>query len=429
MSDLYRPLTACLLCLSTKMHIVVPLEPIPIATPNFAMGLAGERLAEALAGVPLDLYQCEDCGHVQVGQVGNPDLQYRDYVYTTSLSPGLAAHFAEYARAELARLAPPVGSVVVEIGSNDGTLLRKFQEGGMRVVGVDPARRIAAEATAGGIETIADFFSRDLARRIVEEHGKARIVIANNVIANVHDLVDFAKGIAELLDDDGAFLFETQYGADVVDRNLLDTVYHEHLSYFFVRPTAEHFERHGLAVTSIERISTKGGSIRVTVRRRGAGSPDASVARAIADEETRGMFAPAYFAKLVRDVAAIRAELTELVRGERAAGRTVAGYGVAVGTTTLLAQFGLMSGIDFLVDDDPHKAAALEGPGYSIPVATPARLLEESPGATIVFAWRYAAAIAVANSEYLAQGGRFVIPLPGVTTIDAASAANGIGAP
>jgi SAM-dependent methyltransferase len=421
MKELYQPLTQCLLCRSERMRLAVPLEPIPIATPNFALGLDAQTLAAAHAGVPLDLYQCEDCGHVQVGQVGNPDLQYRDYVYTTSLSPGLAEHFRGYAEREIARLEPPAGSLVVEIGSNDGTLLRHFKERGMRVLGVDPARRIAAQATAAGIPTLAEFFSRDLARDIVREHGKARIVIANNVIANVHDLVDFAQAIAELLDDEGTFLFETQYGADVIDRTLLDTVYHEHLSYFFVRPTAAHFARHGLEVVSVERVSTKGGSIRVGVRRAGKGTAEASVVAVVGDEEARGMFEQPYFEKLVRDVATIRSELGAIVRAERAAGRAVAGYGVAVGTTTLLAQFGLMDGVEFLVDDDPNKADALEGPGYRIPVVPAERLLE-NPGVTIVFAWRYVDAIARRNRAYLKAGGRLIVPLPSVHAVDAASA-------
>ena len=229
---LYRELERCLLCGGSDLINVVPLQSIPIATPNFAMPSEPELARQALSGVPLDIFQCAGCGHLQVGQIGNPDLQYRDYVYTTSLSLGLPEHFKTYAAQVIDRHQPPTGSLIVEVGSNDGTLLRAFKERGYRVLGVDPARAIAEAATKAGIETIGDFFSEATACDIERRFGKAQVIIANNMIANVPDLQDYMRGIRALLAPDGVFVFETQYGADVIEHNLLDTVYHEHFPIF-----------------------------------------------------------------------------------------------------------------------------------------------------------------------------------------------------
>jgi SAM-dependent methyltransferase len=415
---LYRPLDDCVLCERDHLVNVVPLQPIPIATPNFAMPSDPELVRQALAGVPLDIFQCADCGHLQVGQIGNPNLQYRDYVYTTSLSLGLPEHFKAYAGQVIDKHAPPAGSLVVELGSNDGTLLRAFKERGYRVLGVDPARAIAAAATAAGIETIGDFFTEETARYVARRFGTAQLIIANNMIANVPDLRDYIRGIVHLLARDGVFVFETQYGADVIERNLLDTVYHEHISYFLVKPTVEFLARHGLQTIGVERVPTKGGSIRVSTQHSGgprAVSP--GVAQMIEEEERKSAFSPSFFATLSSDLREIRLEINSRIDEVLAAGKTVGGYGVSVGTTALLPQFGLVQRLSFLVDDDPGKSPVLQGPGYSIPVIGPQELYAQDAGAVVVFAWRYADSILAKHDRFLAGGGEFIIPLPSVRIV------------
>jgi SAM-dependent methyltransferase len=397
---------------------VVPLQPIPIATPNFAMPADPDLAREALKGVPLDIFQCADCGHLQVGQIGNPDLQYRDYVYTTSLSLGLPEHFKSYAGQVIDKYHPPAGSLVVEIGSNDGTLLRAFKGREYRVLGVDPARAIATAATAAGIDTIGDFFTEATGRDIAQRVGKAQLIIANNMIANVPDLQDYLRGIAHLLADDGVFIFETQYGADVIERNLLDTVYHEHISYFLVKPTVEFLARYGLQTIGVDRIATKGGSIRVSAQRKGgARAVAADVAQMIDQEQSKNAFATSYFTALSRDLQEIKREINARVDVVLAAGKTVGGYGVSVGTTALLPQFGLIDRLAFLVDDDPQKSRVLEGPGYRLPVIGPDELYTRNAGAVVIFAWRYADSILAKHQRFIAAGGEFIIPLPHVKIV------------
>jgi len=407
-----------LLCEKDHMVNVVPLQPIPIATPNFAMPADPDLAREALKGVPLDIFQCADCGHLQVGQIGNPDLQYRDYVYTTSLSLGLPEHFKSYAGQVIDKYHPPAGSLVVEIGSNDGTLLRAFKGREYRVLGVDPARAIATAATAAGIDTIGDFFTEATGRDIAQRVGKAQLIIANNMIANVPDLQDYLRGIAHLLADDGVFIFETQYGADVIERNLLDTVYHEHISYFLVKPTVEFLARYGLQTIGVDRIATKGGSIRVSAQRKGgARAVAADVAQMIDQEQSKNAFATSYFTALSRDLQEIKREINARVDVVLAAGKTVGGYGVSVGTTALLPQFGLIDRLAFLVDDDPQKSRVLEGPGYRLPVIGPDELYTRNAGAVVIFAWRYADSILAKHQRFIAAGGEFIIPLPHVKIV------------
>jgi C-methyltransferase-like protein/methyltransferase family protein len=413
---LYETRAQCVLCASTDLYEAVPLQPMPIATPNFTV--AADRSDAAFReGVPLGIHQCRACGHLQVTSYGNPELQYRDYIYTTSISLGLAEHFRAYAAEIITTLGLPAGGLVVEMGSNDGTLLRAFGEAGLRMLGVDPARRIAEEATAAGVPTLPEFFTAALARRIVAEHGRAAMIVANNVVANIEPMGDVADGIAALLADDGVFVFETQYGADVIEHNLLDTVYHEHISYFLLAPLVPFFAAHGLELFDVVRVPTKGGSFRAFVQRAGGARAVTPRLRELLDREHReGMFAPPYYQRLSRELETIRTELRALVEQTRSVGRGVAGYGVSVGTTTLLPQFGLTRDIDFLVDDSP-KAPFLIGPDYEIPVVGRDELPHRNPGIVIVFAWRYADPIIAKNAAYLDAGGAFIIPLPAVRVV------------
>jgi len=411
-----RTLTACILCRSPDLDLAVPLEPMPVATPTFKLPDHLRNRDDAIAAASLDLRLCRACGHLQTTDMVDPEFNYNNYVYKTSSSLGLVDHFRGNAEQAMARYKPAAGALVAEIGSNDGSLLRFFKDRGHRVLGIDPAQEIARQATANGIETWARFFDRSVAEEAAGKHGQASIILANNVIANIDNVGTFTAGLDPLLAPDGVFVFETQYGADVIDRTLLDTVYNEHLSYFMVRPLATHFDRLGYQVVNVDRIPTKGGSIRVAVQRKGgkrAAAPE--VGAIIADEERRGMFGLDYYKPFARRVKDIGRQLNAIVDAEEKKGRFVAGYGVSVGTTTLLHQFGLTKRIPMLFDDNPERESHLRGPGYQIPVLAGTALAEKDPGAVIVFAWRYIDPIAKKQDAWLARGGRFILPLPEVS--------------
>jgi len=426
MSTWIHKRNTCRLCDGLDLENVVPLREIPIVTPNVNAAHAVQQFSGVLGqSVPLALYACRGCGHLQLLDVVSPDVQYNNFSYTTSISLGLPEHFRKFAGEVMDSAGVAAGAMVLEVGSNDGTLLRAFKERGMKVLGVDPARKIAAQASASGIPTLATFFTEKLARELRAEHGAADLVIANNTFANLDDLNDFAAALRAVLAPGGVFVFETSYGADVVRKNLIDTVYHEHLSYFMVAPLERYFGRHGLQLIDVQHIWTKGGSIRGTVqlacgpRRRAA-----SIDKMIAEEKRLGFDGLAPFRKMKVELDVLKAQVADAVGHRRAAGKRMAGYGASVGTVTLVQQFDLGAVLEFIADDKP-LCEYVAGAGYRIPVGPAALVDERKPDSIIVLAWRYADPIISKHPRHLARGGEFIIPVPKLSIRSSQQAASG----
>jgi hypothetical protein len=414
MNDLVKIRDTCRLCGSHRLTLSVPLPAVPIVSTN--VGKVDERDAGVAArlSAPLDTYLCQECGLIQLIHVVDPALIYHNYLYTTSLSLGLADHFRGLRDAVLTRLGLPAGSLVVEFGSNDGTLLGFFQQSGMKVVGIDPAEAIAAEATRKGVPTFADFFGSRVAETLRTQYGPAKVIIANNAMANIDDLDDILRGITALLDSDGVFAFETQYALDVFEKTLIDVIYHEHISCFSVQPVERAFRRYGLEVVDAEPIATKGGSIRFWIQRIGGSRPVADRVQALIERESRsGLYDLAYHARLTRKIESVRSTLHDMIRNTKAAGGRVAAYGISVGGVALIHQFELADKLDFLLDDKPMKDR-LDGPDYSLPIYTAEGVYSQSPSLIIILAWRYAEPIVAKHQRYMDAGGKFAVPLPEV---------------
>lgn len=424
MTSLFRKRETCRLCDSSEVECVVSLREIPIVTPNVDARNASKQFAGVQGlSVPLGLYLCHGCGHLQLLDVVSPDVQYNNFRYTTSISLGLPEHFQKFADDVIGAVGVSSGALVVEVGSNDGTLLRAFKERGMKVLGIDPAQRIAAQATENGTKTLATFYTGGLAGEIRKEYGPAEIVIANNTFANLDNLADFAAAVRISLSPSGVFVFETQYGADVVEKTLIDTIYHEHLSYFMARPLDLYFSRHGMQLIDLQRIWTKGGSIRGTVQLAGGSRPRAaSVDALIADEKRRGYDGMAPFRKLADDVTAVTKEVAELVAARKKAGKRIAGYGASVGTVTLIQQFQLGQALDFIADDKP-LCEQVAGADYRIPVVKSEAIYERKPDSIVILAWRYTDPIIGKHQRFLDAGGEFIVPLPKASIRTAQNAA------
>lgn len=297
---------SCRLCDRRDIELAVPMKPSPIADAY----VAPEDAAKAQPSFPLDLYLCRGCGHVQLLDVVDPVALFGDYIYKTAKSPSLVEHFESYARELVARIPPPAAGLAIDIGSNDGTFLRFLNANGLRVMGVDPAVGIAAEATKAGVETRASFFTSSLAREIRRERGPAYYVTANNVFAHSDNLPDMADGIRELLDSDGVFVFEVSYLVDIVEKLLFDTIYHEHLSYHSIAPLNSFFAKHGLELFDVTRLSSKGGSIQGWVQRAGGPRPRASIVGELLDlEEKMGLAKPTIFREFSNKIAAAKSGL------------------------------------------------------------------------------------------------------------------------
>ncbi len=417
MSELLTTRRLCRLCGSEHIIRSIPLADVPIVSPNVGteQNEAGRKLTRVVA--PLDNYLCQNCGLIQLVHVVDPALIYRNYLYRTAVSLGLAEHFRNLSQAVVMRLGLMPGDLVIEFGSNDGTLLGHFRDAGMRVQGVDPAEQIAAEATAKGIPTRADFFSPELAVDLCKTFGPARAVIANNAMANIDDLSSILEGIDAALADDGAFVFETQYALDVFEKTLLDVIYHEHISTFSVQPVVKAFAEYGLTVFDAERIPTKGGSIRFWVQKKNGKRPvSPRIAELMILEQKIGLYDLAYHQRFSDKVARIKAGLHEMIDTARANGRKVGAYGTSVGCAALIHQFELQERLDFMFDDNPFKDW-LEGPGYALPVYKGEGVLEHDPALVVILAWRYADPIMRRHKTYIAQGGKFVVPLPDAVVV------------
>jgi len=398
----------CRLCGSVDLEPVIALAPTPPAD-EF---VPASRVHERQETFPLDVFLCCACGLVQLLDVVDPGSIYDDYLYVTKSSPGLVEHFRSYADDVVRRLEISRGSLVVEIGSNDGTLLSCFKALGMRVVGIDPAREIARAATSEGIETIPERFSFDLAARLRRERSAADVIIANNVIANIDDLRDLAAAVRELLAPEGVFVFESGYLADLVEKLVFDNIYHEHLCYHSVKPLERFFSRNGLRWFDVQHVGTKGGSIRGFVQHAaGTRTVSASVPSMIAREDAAGFYRLETYRALCDRIDRLRTTLLDVLAGLRLRGRALAGYGASHSVTTLVHHFGIGERLAFLVDDNPRKHN-LYSPGHHLPVLASSALVERKPDYVVILPWRFADQIVGRNGAFMASGGRFIVPVP-----------------
>ncbi len=406
--DCYKRDT-CRLCGSQNLDLVMPLPATPIADGYFSI----ERKDESQACYALDLYLCQGCGLVHLCDVVNPELIYRQYLYETTTSPGLVAHFQKYADDVLSRIKLSPGSLVLEIGSNDGTLLNFFRGRGLCVLGVDPAREIAQRATQAGVETWPEFFSVDLSERIKHQKGPADVVIANNVMANIDDLDSFIKGVRNVLSPQGIFIFETGYWVDSVHNLVFDNVYHEHISYFSVKPLVTFFKKHGMELICVDRTPTKGGSIRGTVQVAGGSRKvEACVLEFIETEIREGFYRPAMYKEFAGNINCQKEKLLGLLRRLKAESKTIAGYGASHSVTTFLYYFGITGQfLDFIVDDNPRKHNTLS-PGLHVPVFASEAIYEKRPDYILILAWRFAEIVMKKHQKYLQDNGHFITPLP-----------------
>lgn len=328
---------------------------------------------------PIDLYQCQDCGLAQLLYEISPEEIYKDYIYLTGSSPGLRAHFKDYARTVHDVCDLRDGDKVVDIGSNDGTLLKEFKSLGAKVLGIEPCREIAAAATANGILTVEGYFGKGL----TQYFGKAKVITANNVVANVNDLDSFMEGVVELLDDKGTFIFESFYLGDVIRNMVFDFIYHEHLSAFSIRPVKRLMERYGLRLYHVEHLKTKGGSIRYYCNRYYAGRKTA------VEDDDDSLYQRKTWIDFAARIDTERTKTIEFCRQAKAEGKRIAGFGACISGTTLLYHFGLAEFIDYLIDDNQAKIRRYS-PGKHLLVHSGAELNELKPDYILALAWRFA---------------------------------------
>lgn len=365
---------------------------------------------------PLDVYFCGTCNLVQLlDVVAEDELFHGEYAYFSSASVPLVNHFRSYAD-DLKKEQLTEGDLVVDIGSNDGILLQNFVEK-YRVLGIEPSVNVAEVARGKGIQTLDGFFTAEMAKKIVETHGKAKVISANNVFAHIDDIDEIIRAVKELLTDDGVFVTESHYLLDLVEHMEFDTVYHEHLCYYSVKPLMHLFERFGMEVFDVRRVDVHGGSIRVYARKASGTPPKSSVQELLAIEEKSGLHNLETFSDFQKEVDAIREKLVSLVRGFRAEGKVVTAYGAPAKGNTLLNFCGFTADdLKYVTDTTPYKIGLLT-PGSHIPVVSPDILKTETPDYILLLAWNYRDFILEKEKELRARGAKFIIPIPTVEIV------------
>jgi methylation protein EvaC len=366
----------------------------------------------------LRVFFCTRCYALQLPDVVDPAELFANYFYFSSAIGSLREHFLDYASEVVARFLKPEKATVVEIGCNDGILLKPLADHGVRAtIGVDPASNIVQAIADPRIKVVNDFFSSAVAARIREQHGPADLIVANNVYAHIPDINDVTRGIAQLLHKDGVFVFEVHHLGSVLRGLQYDMIYHEHLYYYSLIALENHLGRHGLTVFDLKRIPIHGGSIRYYVCRnesRWAKTLTKRVLLLRQDETAQGLDRVETFQHFAAEIARRKDILVRYLERLRKAGRRVAGYGASGRANTIIQYCGIdHEHMEYMIDDAPAKWGFYT-PGSHFEIRSSEALQRDAPDTLLVFAWGYLNEIAEKCKPYLDAGGKLLTPLPEV---------------
>ncbi len=404
-------MTLCRMCKNEDLRLFLDLG----ATAPADEFLTADELAAPQAAYPLQVMSCGGCGLVQLGHVVDPEILYRkNYPYEASVTRAGRRHWDEFAATACSMMGLGSDDLVVDFGSNVGVLLEMFANRGMRVLGIDPAPNIVAIANERGVETLCGFFNAKTADAALALKGQAKVITATNVFAHIDDLDEVMAAVDSLLTPDGAFMVEAPSLANLVRHLEYDTIYHEHLSYISVKPLVAFLARFGMHIFDIHEKDIHGGSIRIFIRRDGAPGPETTdaVARHLKIEDKEGVYDMARLARFAEDVAENRRLLRELICGLKDQGKHLVGVSAPAKGMTLLNYCGLGKDVlDFVTEKSQLKIGKFT-PGQHIPVLPDAALIEERPDYALLLAWNFAEEIMGNLSDYVATGGKFIIPIP-----------------
>ena len=403
MANNFRYVDACRLCTSTDLENVLTLRPSPLGDQYLPKGGS----AKAANLIPFGVSRCNACNNFQTETAVDREHYTHCLTRPAAVNKVLSKSYRDSVPRliELVNLAPE--DLVLEIGSNDGNFASAFVEMGFRCLGVDPALNLVESAEKRGVPTLVEFFDSKLGHEIISKHGKAKVVIANFVVANVDDLDDFMVGVVEVLATDGVLTIETNYVTDIVSELLVETLVHEHLSYLSVTALTVFLDRHGLELFDVQRISSKGGSIRCLVQHKGGKiKVGQSVSDAKAFELSSGLFLSSSWGKLSSAFAHARISAIKFCEQKFTDG--IVGYGTSDGATIFIYQLGIGEYVEALIDDDPYRQN-LESPGFGIPTVSREAIFTDPLMAKtcLIFAPQYVKQIIDKNSSARESGVTF----------------------
>ena len=407
-----RGATSCRHCGSTLDLSLVDLGKSPLC--QTVLTEAG--LGEPETFYPLHAKVCTRCWLVQIPEFVPPEGIFTEYAYFSAYSDSWVEHARTYVEMIVRRLSLTPDDLVVELASNDGYLLQHFLPHGVPVLGIDPARNVAEAAIARGVPTLVEFFGLEFARRLVADGKRPRLVLGNNVLAQVPDINDFVAGVAALLAEGGTATFEFPHLATLVEHLEYDTIYHEHFSYFSLYAIREIFGAQGLAVIDVEEISTHGGSLRVYFARADE-APEVSpaVGALIEREDAAGLRDPETYRRFTAGVEMSKRALLDVLIDARNDGKQIVGYGAPGKGNTLLNYCGIRTDLlEYTVDRNPYKQGKYT-PGTQIPIHPPEVIAETRPDLILILPWNLAAEISEQLAYTSEWGAELLVPIPQAT--------------
>ena len=405
----------CRFCRAPLRATFVDLGSTPLANSY----LAPDELGAAEPAFPLHARLCSACRLVQVDDVAAPEKIFGHYVYFSSYSASWVGHARQFAVMAKERWGLGAKSLVVEVASNDGYLLRHFVDMDIPVLGIEPAANVAEAARAAGVETNVSFFGRTTAKRIRSERGEADLIVGNNVFAHVPDINDFVAGFSVLLKPDGVVSLEFPHLLKLIEQTQFDTIYHEHFSYLSLYTTEKILAAHGLLVFDVTELSTHGGSLRVMAARVSSKvhAESAGLTKVRRDETARGVDTDALYAGFEVKVQALRNAFIDFLHRAKTNGKTVAAYGAAAKGNTLLNYCGVDANlVEYVVDLNPHKQGCFL-PGSRLPIYPPSRLAMTKPDYVLILPWNLKDEITAQMNYVRDWAGQFFIAVPTLTIL------------
>jgi SAM-dependent methyltransferase len=400
----------CRFCRTPLRATLVDLGSTPLANSY----LSPEELGAPEPTFPLHARLCSACRLVQVDDVAAPEKIFGHYAYFSSYSTSWVEHARRFAIMAKERWGLGTKSLVIEVASNDGYLLKHFVDMDVPVLGIEPAANVAEAARAAGVATDVSFFGRATAERLRNEGYEADLIVGNNVFAHVPDINDFVAGFAILLKPDGVVSLEFPHLLKLIEQTQFDTIYHEHFSYLSLYTTEKILAAHGLRTFDVTELPTHGGSLRVTATRMSSKvhAESASLNKVRRDEAAKGVEGDALYAGFEAKVRALRTAFVNFLRQAKADDKTVVAYGAAAKGNTLLNYSGVGANlVDYVVDLNPHKQGCFM-PGSRLPIYPPSRLLETKPDHVLILPWNLKDEIMTQIKYVRDWGGQFVIAVP-----------------
>lgn len=399
----------CRICGGSKLFLFLDLGVMPI--PNGF--LKKEELRKKENYYPLKTYVCEDCWLVQLTHIVPPSEMFKNYLYIPSTSKTMLSHFKTLANETIPTYSLTDRDLVIDIGSNDGTLLGFFKEQGIGVLGIDPASNLAQVARMKGIDTLDEFFTIKLAREIAKKRGKAMIITATNVVAHIDDIHELIKGVKLLLEKNGVFIMEFPYLVDLIAKNEFDTIYHEHLSYFSLLPLVKLFAMHKMKIIDLKRTPVHGGSIMIYVSKNDSKSKQSSIVKEYTQQEKyKKLNNRSTYVQFAERVKKIKSELINYLTDLKKQNKKIVGYGASAKGNVLLNYCGIDTKfLDCIVDSIPYKQGHYT-PGTHIPIYPEPWLVKNMPDYALLLAWNFADEILQKQVEYREKGGQFIITIP-----------------